>query len=148
MYKKKIISIAFFVLFLMSSYFCFATENEYVTEWMPSRQFQSTFDRMADNRFYTHFVEGRTMNGAIQYRAEFRPLFKEMKRWYSFHGMSDEWYARRKAAFEKGGFKELYHNFFLDFSGQHVHQACWVELFESAETPPLEKKGVKPLISF
>jgi len=110
-----------------------AGEQKYVTGWVSSSEFQAIFNRMADNRYYTYYVEGRTEGGAIQYRGEFRPLFANLKSWYSFHGMSDEWYERRKAAFGVVGYRELYHTSFLDLSGQSVHQACWIEIFESSE---------------
>lgn len=113
-----------------------ASEQKYVTDWVSGSEYQAIFNRMADNRYYTHHVEGRTQNGAIQYRGEFRPMFEALKRWYSFHGMSDEWYKRRKAAFDSAGFRELYHTSFTDPFGQTVHQACWVELFEEREPAP------------
>ena len=131
--KKNILSGTLSVLVaLMFQSVVLASDNKYVTDWVSNSEFQAIFNRMVDNRYYTHYVEGRALGGAIQYRAEFRPIFKNLKNWYSFHGMSDEWYERRKARFNGVAYRELYHNYFLDSSGQNAHQACWVELFEQA----------------
>lgn len=141
MFGAKSIAMVFFVVILASSSFCIASYNSYLTDWMHGSQFQSAFNKMTDNRFYTHYVEGRTVDGAIQYRGEFRPIFKNLKHWYSFHGMSDEAYAKRKAVSEAKGYRELYHTSFLDVGGLRVHQACWLELVDPSEGIPQEIKS-------
>ena len=137
---RKRILIVIVILFLMPLLPSIAAENRYITDWMSSSQFQSAFNRMTDNRFYTHYVEGRTVDGAIQYRGEFRPIFKNLKHWYSYYGMSDEIYVKRKAAFEAKGFQEIYHTSFLDLGGLRVHQSCWIELADPAEGLPQIKQ--------
>lgn len=142
MTRKIFTIIAYFTLFLMYSSFSFAVENSYQSNWMSNKEFQATFNRMTENRFYTHFVEGRVLDGlSIQYRGEFRPIFKNLKHWYSFHGMSDDAYAKRKAVSEAKGYRELYHTLFLDVGGLRFHQACWIEFFDPSEGIPQEMKS-------
>ena len=142
--KTNILSCTVLVFLILSfQSIALANENAYVTDWVSNSAFQTIFNRMVDNRHYTHHVEGRVLGDAIQYRGEFRPFFKNLKNWYSYHGMSDEWYERRKAGFNTAAYRELYHNYFLDKFGNRVHQACWVELFEPNEPPPPSKSSQK-----
>ena len=136
------------VLIVVSQAMAQPADTQYVTDWVSSSEFQAIFDKLVDNRYYTHHVEGRVSGGAIQYRGEFRPVFKNLKKWYSFHGMSDEWYERRRAGFETVGYHELYHTYFVDLSGQRVHQACWLELFEPYEPVQPSQKSPKKGTSF
>jgi hypothetical protein len=105
-----------------------AKEAEIRSDWVSNNDFEQIFDDAAEKQYYAHRVEGRLHKGKVQYRGTFKPAFKQLKRWYSYHGMPEDKYQERAAWFAEKGYKETCKNHFVDKAGKKLYQACWIKV--------------------
>lgn len=143
---KLIISILFSICFFGSS---FASDNvmpEKVTDWMKNNEFKTIHYEMTENRFMPYKISGKYENGGIFYKGTYVPHPPNLEYYYAFWGMNNKWYKKRKSKLEPQGFKEVWHQSYLDVIGSEIHQVIWLKLDMSEpekDVPP--KKTIHTL---
>ncbi|MBI1771559.1 MAG: hypothetical protein HYR68_04270 [Burkholderiales bacterium] len=116
--------------------------NEKVKEsaWLPDPALTQLLQKMVESRFMPYKVVGQKNDKDIlSYKAYFHPFPKDMERFYSYWGMTAEWYIARKNSMAQEGYQEIWHQSFRDAGNTELHQAVWMK--RSTENPELQKLG-------
>jgi caspase domain-containing protein/polyglycine hydrolase-like protein len=92
--------------------------------WLSNASYQKLFDDMASKHWYPSIVEGRSSDGARQFRAKFVPRGKLSSFW-SHHGITVDMFNRRDAALRRQGYVLVAKQSFHDDWGEAV-QATWI----------------------
>jgi hypothetical protein len=104
------------------------------TEWLSQSAYDAAFKQASDNRFLPYKVLGKIdTNGVISYKGYFVPFPPDLNQYYAYIGMNNQWYEARKTFFANAGFKEIWHQSFLDSIHEEVHQAVWLKLIQAPD---------------
>ena len=112
-------------------------QNIIESPWLSQSSLDQFFNRSKENRFMPFKVIGKNENNILSYKGFFTPYPKNLDRFYVYWGMTDRWYKARKKELEHYGFKEIWHQTFLDSIKLEIHQAVW---FRELKTKPDNEK--------
>ncbi len=105
------------------------------TEWMPQSELEVVFKRCNDNRLMLFKIDGKRDDLLIAYKGYFMPYPSDLEQYYAYWGLTDAWYQARKVPLEHQGFREIWHQSFLDLTQQEIHQAVWLKRRKSNKRP-------------
>ena len=84
------------------------------TEWMPQSELEVVFKRCNDNRLMLFKIDGKRDDLLIAYKGYFMPYPSDPNILTCIWGLTDAWYQARKVPLEHQGFREIWHQSFLD----------------------------------
>jgi hypothetical protein len=129
-YKSTSINFILFAITVFLSSSTLANNIVYETQWIDSEEMNITLKKMSSNRLFPCEISGKMKGIEIKYSGAYCPFLPQMNYFYSRWGMSDHWYEKYGAQYEKRGFTEYSHSVFFDLSYNVVHQATWVLIGE------------------
>ena len=112
------------------------SEKVIQTKWMSSSELNALFSKLENNRYMLFETVGRSENGVVSYKAQFRPFPPDLDEFLAYWGMSDQHYRRRQLEAKSGGFEEVWHQSFSDDADSEIHQAVWIKLFGEDQGDP------------
>ena len=104
-----------------------ATEGNSFTSWLSSAAYQEEFNNQLANKCYPAIVEGTNQNGESQFRATFAPFPSTSFGFYSYHGMTHEYYQQKNTELTSRGFTKIWEQQFTDAAGIKNFQATWIK---------------------
>lgn len=116
----------FIVLWLFFAHSVTAANTQEETDWLPSHELDTVRRQLNEHRMLFSYIDGRVSNGRILYKATISPFPYNMNYYYTYWGMTEDWYQYRNKELTSEGYEELFHSVFTDLSGTQVHQSTWV----------------------
>lgn len=96
------------------------------SEWMSSAEFDSYRISQNEHLRFPDTIEGRLLDGELQYRGVFKGFLPSMNYYYSHWGLTDDWYAKDLKKYAAEGYQLRSHTVFENDSGASIHQATWI----------------------